>query len=141
PVAVLGAGSWGTTLARYLARAGASVRLWGHDAERTRNLAVRRENAVYLPGFELADSVLVTSDVAAVLEGAALVVLVVPSHHVRDVLLACRAHFPETSPLLIATKGIEVGSLMLMSEVAAEALGIGAERLAVLSGPSFALEV
>lgn len=138
---VLGAGSWGTTLAMRLAVAGHEVRLWGHDPERTRALAERRENATYLPGFRLPAAVGVHARLEDALAGAETVVLAVPSHLVRGVLGAARSAYPPSAPLVIAAKGIEAGSLRLMSEVATEALSLGVDRIAILSGPSFAVEV
>src|SRR5437867_10458340 len=139
--AVLGAGTWGTALSIHLGGGGHEVRLWGHDPERTRQLARRRENVAYLPGFVLPDSVTIYEHPADALEGATTAVLAIPSHAVRALLEECAAGFPAGTSLLIATKGIEVGTLSLMTEVAAEALGLAADRMAVLSGPSFALEV
>ncbi len=140
-IAVLGAGSWGTALALHFSRLGPRVRLWGYDPAEVRELSQRRENVTFLPGFPLPPVIEVTGDVASALAGADLVVLVAPSHGVRGVLESARSSFPAKAPLLIATKGIEVGSLMLMTQVAVDVLGLGQDRLAVLSGPSFALEV
>lgn len=140
-VAILGAGSWGTALALYVARNGEAVRLWGHDPARVRELARLRENIAYLPGFPIPGSVTFHDDPRAAIEHAGIIVLAVPSHHARTVLAACKDVFPPGAPLVIATKGIEVGSLMLMDAVAHETLGIDHERIAILSGPSFALEV
>jgi glycerol-3-phosphate dehydrogenase (NAD(P)+) len=141
-VLVLGAGSWGTTLARHLALRGRDVTLWGHDPRRTNELALRRESTVYLPGVRLPDPVRVEDALErAFAAEPGLVVLAVPSHAVRAVLDRCRPLFPADASILIATKGIEVGTLHLMTAVARESLGVEDHRLAVLSGPSFALEV
>jgi glycerol-3-phosphate dehydrogenase (NAD(P)+) len=140
-VAVLGAGSWGTALALHGARLGHTVRLWGHDPARTRALASDRINAAYLPGFPLPESIVVEQEIGAAVERAAWVVLAVPSHAVRAVLEGACARWSARTPLLIATKGIETGSLKLMSEVASETLELAEDRIAVLSGPSFAVEV
>lgn len=141
-VAILGAGSWGTALALHAARLGRRVILWGHDNERTSELARSRENETYLPGFRLPGSVEVVHRAMDTVEGSPeVVILAVPSHAARSLLVEIGGGFPDRSPLLIATKGIETGTLKLMSEVAAETLGIGPERIAILSGPSFALEV
>lgn len=141
PVTVLGAGSWGTALARYVAREGAPVRLWGHDPDKVHTMARLRENTVYLPGFPLSESIQLHDDPAEALAGAGSAIVAVPSHHVREVLGRCRNGLPEAIPLILVTKGIEAGTLMLMTEIAGEVLGAGSERLAVLSGPSFAVEV
>lgn len=138
---VLGAGSWGTTLAIRLAGSGHAVRLWGHDPERTRTLAERRENVTYLPGFRIPTAVEIHARIEDALAGAETVLLAVPSHLVRDVLGAARHAYPLSAPLVIAAKGIEGGTLRLMSEVATETIALGPDRIAILSGPSFALEV
>src|SRR5437867_11436941 len=103
--AVLGAGTWGTALSIHLGKEGHEVRLWGHDPERTRQLARRRENVAYLPGFAFPDSVTIHEHPASALEGATTVVLAIPSHAARAVLEECAAGFPPEASLLIATKG------------------------------------
>src|SRR5438093_13085786 len=92
--AVLGAGTWGTALSIHLGGEGHEVRLWGHDPERTRQLARRRENVVYLPGFAFPDSVTIHEHPASALEGAATVVLAIPSHSARAVLVDRAAGLP-----------------------------------------------
>jgi len=98
-----------------------------------------RENARYLPGHRIPDGVDVTSDIGAALEGAPYVLLVVPSHHVRDVLTSSRSLWPRGAAICSASKGIESETLLRMSEVAQEILG--PVPTAALSGPSFAREV
>src|SRR5262245_18353174 len=117
-VAILGAGSWGTALALHAARLGHSIRLWGHDPARTRALAADRVNGAYLPGFPLPDAVTVHTGIGPAIEGADWALLVVPSHAARAVLETAVPHWRREAPLLIATKGIETGTLKLMSEVA-----------------------
>jgi len=138
---VLGAGSWGTTLAMRLSGSGHEVRLWGHDPQRTRALAQRRENATYLPGFRVPDALRVTERLEDALPGAETVLLAVPSHLVRGVLGAAKDAYPPAAPLVIAAKGIEAETLRLMSQVAGETVDLGDDRIAILSGPSFAVEV
>ena len=92
--AVIGAGTWGTALSIHLGGEGHDVRLWGHDPERTRQLARRRENVAYLPGFVLPDCVSIHEHPADALEGAATAVLTIPSHAVRAVLEECASGFP-----------------------------------------------
>jgi glycerol-3-phosphate dehydrogenase (NAD(P)+) len=139
-VAVVGAGAWGTALALALAERG-PVRLFTWEPEHARSLAQSRENRTFLPGFPLVAAVEPTAELAFALTGAELVVLALPSQAVRSVLGAARAALPEV-PLVIASKGIESGTWMLLTEVVADVLGPAAARRAlVLSGPSFALEV
>lgn len=140
-LAVLGAGSWGTALARLLAENGHAVRLWDHDPARAAATGAARENARYLPGFLLPDGVDVTGD----LEGAAAwchaAVLAVPSGAVRDVLSRCGACLGGDHAIVSATKGLEPESGKTVSEVCAEYVPDAAARVAVLSGPNLATEL
>ena len=138
PIAILGAGSWGTALAVHCARVGHDVRLWGRDASLMDDIARTNENARYLPGIA-ADGVTPTASLAAALDSAPIVVAAVPSHGMRDVLRAAAPSIPRDAVIVSATKGLETHSLARMSQVIAdEAAG---RPIAVLSGPSFALEV
>jgi glycerol-3-phosphate dehydrogenase (NAD(P)+) len=139
-VAVVGAGAWGTALSLALAERG-PVRLFTWDGAHARALAEARENRAFLPGFELPEGVEPTADLARALAGAELVVVALPSQAVRDVLGRARDVLPEV-PLVLASKGIESESFLLLTEVVADVLGPDvARRALVLSGPSFALEV
>jgi glycerol-3-phosphate dehydrogenase (NAD(P)+) len=140
--AVIGAGAWGTALAKVLADKGNRVRLWTRAEEHAKQLARERQNARYLPGIELPEGVSFTSSLEAALGGAALVVWVVPSHALREILEQAKAHVPARAALVSASKGIENDTLMLMNEVFEDVLGADVKsRLTVLSGPSFAKEV
>ncbi len=133
---VLGAGAWGTALAVQAARAGNPVGLWARDPARAAEMQAARENARYLPGATLAPAIRVTADAAAALDGAAFVLVAVPSQFVRAVLGA----LPDTgAPLVVCAKGVERDTLLLPLEVA-EAARPGTPA-AVLSGPNFAHEV
>jgi glycerol-3-phosphate dehydrogenase (NAD(P)+) len=138
-VAVLGAGAWGTALADHLARKGAAVRLWAYEPEVAVSVNVRHENALFFPGRALAPSLTASSDLATVLEGACVVVSVVPSHVTRRVWVQAAASIAPGTPFIVATKGLEPESLAMMSEVAAEA--VPHAPFVALSGPSFADEV
>lgn len=138
--AVLGAGSWGTALAVHLGSNGHHVRLWGRDAAMVREMRARRANPIYLPDVVFPESVLPTGSVAEALDGVEFVVAVVPSHGTRDVMRAAAALVPRGAIVVSATKGLEGDTLRRMSEVIAEELGSG-RPIAVLSGPSFAVEV
>ena len=140
-VAVLGAGSWGTALAVWLAGRGQPVTLWGHDRAHVRRLREARVNARYLPGVELPDDVSPVENLADA-AGAALTLVVTPSHALRRVAgeLAALVPPPADRPLLLScTKGLEFGTGRRMSQILAECLP-GSE-VAVLSGPSHAEEV
>lgn len=141
-VTVLGAGAWGTALAKALADKGNPTVLWAHRAELADAINETRKNERYLPSAELPDTLSAEGDLKKALQGAELVVLVVPSHAMRGVMTEAKPHIPKAALLCSASKGIENESLMLMSEVLMDALGQDVEdRLTYLSGPSFAKEV
>jgi glycerol-3-phosphate dehydrogenase (NAD(P)+) len=138
-IAVIGGGAWGTALAHVLARAGSEVALWVREEEVRCAIAERRENTIFLPGVTLDPAVVAGTDLGGAASGAAAVLLVVPSQHLRAVATALQPLLPTDLPVLLCAKGIEEGSLLLMTEVAASLLPKA--RLAVLSGPTFAGEV
>jgi glycerol-3-phosphate dehydrogenase (NAD(P)+) len=138
-IAVLGAGSWGTALAILLARHGANVALWGHTPAEITALQRDRENRHYLPGIALPDRLQPTSDLAAALEGADEVLVVVPSHAFADVVRQVAELQPQLHSLSWATKGFDPNSGRLLHEVARDLLPHA--HLAVVSGPTFAKEV
>ena len=139
-VAVLGAGSWGTALAIHLARIGHQVRLWARDVEFAADLELRRANAVYLPDIPFPPSLSAGARLPEALLGAQLVLVAVPSHGMRQVLRQAGPHVDRAAVVLSATKGIEDGSLLRMSQVIAQEWPAVPE-VAVLSGPSFAREL
>ncbi len=139
-VAILGAGSWGTALAAHLGRVGHEVHLWARDPLVADEIARQRTNSTYLQGIELPANVVATGDIASALAGATIVVAAVPSHGCRAVVRAAAPHLGTGVPLVSATKGLEVDTLMRMSEVIAQELG-AMHPVVVLSGPSFAIEV
>jgi glycerol-3-phosphate dehydrogenase (NAD(P)+) len=138
-IAVLGAGSWGTTLADLLARKGEDVRLWAYEAEVVEAVNASHLNPVFLPGSPLAPSLRAVGDAAEAVKGASIVVSVAPSHALRSVLRRVQDAVPSGTIIVSATKGLENDTLALMSDVIAAELPQA--RLAVLSGPSFAREV
>ena len=139
-IAVLGAGSWGTALAVHCARIGHEVDLWGRDAALMADLVRTRANTAYLPGIALDPQVRPTASLETALARATLVIAAVPSHGMRHVLRAAAPLLRDGAVLVSATKGLESESLARMSQVAAAETGAG-RPVAVLSGPSFALEV
>jgi glycerol-3-phosphate dehydrogenase (NAD(P)+) len=140
--AVLGAGSWGTALALHLARSGDPVVLWARSQETARALRETGENTVYLGGHRFPRNLEVTGRLEDALEGARLVLFVVPAQHLRPVFRAASSHLTPSADLVIASKGIEEESLLRLSEVLAREAGEEAgRRVTVLSGPSFAAEV
>lgn len=141
-LAVIGAGSWGTALAIVLAPRFEEIRLWAHEPELVLRMTESRENDVFLPGFPLPPQVNVTSDLRTALDGAATVLGVMPSHHARAVYERMLPDLAPSTRFVSATKGIENGTLLRMSEVIREVVGRRFEpRVAVLSGPTFAKEI
>jgi glycerol-3-phosphate dehydrogenase (NAD(P)+) len=139
-VTVLGAGSWGTALAVHLGRVGHEVRLWARDRALVDDMVARRANAIYLPDIPLPDTVVVTDVLGEALAEADLVVSAIPSHGCRDVMYQAAPFLAAGAVIVSATKGLEAGSMLRMSEVIALEAGPG-HPVVVLSGPSFALEV
>jgi glycerol-3-phosphate dehydrogenase (NAD(P)+) len=141
-VAVIGAGAWGTALAAHAARLDHDVRLWAREPEVVRDINERHENRLLLDGVALPPSLRASSDAAAVLDGADVVLLVPPSAFLRSVATSIAPHIPAGARIVIATKGIENDSLLLMLDVVAQAIPkADPDRLVALSGPSFAREV
>ena len=138
-IAVLGAGSWGTVLADLLVRRGHDVSLWAYEPEVAEAITREHENPVYLPRVQLAPGLRASTDAAAVVRGAPVICVVVPSHAWRAVLGSVAREVRADARVVCATKGIETDTLKLMGQVAADILP-GAPFVA-LSGPSFAEEV
>ncbi|HVW24584.1 MAG TPA: NAD(P)H-dependent glycerol-3-phosphate dehydrogenase [Polyangiaceae bacterium] len=141
-IAVIGAGAWGTALGKVLGDKGYAVRLWARRADHASAMARDGENTRYLPGVRLPSTLVPTHSLEQALEGANLVVLVVPSHALRSTVVDAKPYLPPGAALVNATKGIENDTLMIMGEVVSDVLGPETDRrFTVLSGPSFAREV
>ena len=140
-IAVVGAGAWGTALAVHAARVGHEVTLWAHEPKVAAEIERDHTNTVYLPEAKLPPSLRATHDLGASVEDVDLVLLVPPSKHLRAIAEGLRSHLPKEALVVVATKGIEQGSLLLMNQVLEQAIGLDEDRLVVLSGPSFAKEV
>ena len=137
--AILGAGAWGTALADLLARNGKSVTIWALEPEVVASINGIHENRVFLAGARLDETLRATSDLAAALDGADLVCLATPSQHLRSVLGRGAFALATEAILCVASKGIETGTLALMSDVVSECAP--RHEVVALSGPSFAAEV
>ena len=135
---VIGGGAWGTALAQVCARAGLAVTLWAREAEVTTAINGAHENSLFLPGVALDPAIRATGEIGD-LAGADLILAVTPAQHLRAALSAFAPHARPGLPVLLCAKGVEQGSLKLMTQVLAEAVPQAAP--AVLSGPSFASEV
>ncbi len=140
-IGVLGAGSWGTALADLLATKGRRVDLWAREAEVVHQINHERENRIFLPGFRLAEGLSASGDLAAVASGKDLLLVVIPSHALRQTMRALSGLIAPHTDVVSAAKGIETDTLCTLSQVLEQTLGLGPERIGVLSGPSFAVEV
>lgn len=142
-IAVLGAGAWGTAIALSLSRRGGhEIILWSHSEDEAAKIQAARENILFLPGFALPESISVSSSGEAVRE-AEIVVSVIPSEFLRSTMRRVAPFLHAGQVLVSATKGVEDGSFLRMTEVIVETLDEAGVKLPVgaLSGPSFALEV
>ncbi len=139
---IVGAGSWGTALALVLAPKFERIRLWVYEADLAAEMEERRENGLYLPGFQLPGNISITTSLAEAATHAPIIVSAVPSHFLRTVWQQMLpALHPETL-LISATKGVECQTLQLPSQILEEVVSRAfTPRIAVLSGPSFAREV
>lgn len=143
-IAIIGGGAWGTALGIALTRSSRPHRLtlWAHSADVVEILNAQRVNEIYLPGFELPSEVEITGALEKALAGADIVLGVMPSAHARELYRAIRLFAEPGSVFVSATKGLEPDTHARISEVIAEEIGLApSARVAVLSGPSFALEV
>ena len=141
-VSVLGAGAWGTALAKVLAEKGDDVVLWARNVDVVTHVNERHENERYLPGAKLPETLRATSDLKAALDDATMVVFVAPSHATREVAKLAAPFIQKNVPIVSATKGLENESLEFIDEVLAHELPKHShEHFAFLSGPSFAKEL
>lgn len=140
PIGVVGAGSWGTALAVCLARNGHAVRLWGHEPEHIARLNADRRNQEFLPDIEFPTHLTAVTDLGQIASECTDLLIVVPSEFFRAVLSQLAHHLNDAHRVAWATKGLEEDSGKLLHQVAAEELG-EQRALAVVSGPTFAMEV
>lgn len=141
-LAIIGGGSWGTALSIILAPRFERLRLWMYETDLADRLRATRENDVYLPGLPVPDHVEIVTGFAAALGDAEIVLCVIPSRHARGLYSQMLPHLDSSMVFASATKGLENGTLLRMSDVLAEVVGPRfAPRIAVLSGPTFAREV
>lgn len=140
-VAVMGSGSWGTSLGMVLADAGNDVAMWAREPEVVESINERHVNDVYHPGLQLPANMHASGDAAEVLEGAEIVILAIPSQTLRENLAVWRDYLAPGAILVSLMKGIELGSVMRMSQVIKDVTGVGDDQVAVLSGPNLAREI
>ena len=137
-VGVIGGGAWGTALAQSCARGGLTVRLQARETEVVESINARHENEAFLPGVKLDSGVIAVADLAD-LAGLDFILAVPPAQHMRAVLTEFAPHVRDGTPIVLCSKGVERGTLKLMTDVLKET--VPQARPAVLSGPSFAADV
>lgn len=140
-VAVLGAGSWGTSLALLLAANGHAIRIWARDRALLADMYEHRENRAYLPGFPLNSAILPTCDLSDAVRDADVVLFAVPSAGIRAVAQAAVPFLHPATLLISAAKGLEDGTGLRMSQVLAQVIPDAPPRLVALSGPNLAVEI
>ena len=141
-IGVIGAGGWGTALAILLAEKGHRVGLWQLEADQVERVIRTRENAIYLPGVRIPETVRISSELSDIVPDREMVVFAVPCQFARSVARKAGRMIAETSVVVNGAKGIENETLKRMSEVLLEEIaGLGADRVATLSGPCHAEEV
>ncbi len=138
-LAIIGGGGWGTALACVLAPRFEEVRLWVNEPDLAARIVETRINDVFLPGISLPENVHPETSLEATLFGADFVLSAMPSHVVREIYERMAPHLRRNTRIVSATKGLEAGSMLRMSEVIASATGLML-RVAALSGPTFARE-
>jgi glycerol-3-phosphate dehydrogenase (NAD(P)+) len=141
-IGVIGAGAWGTTLAKHLAEKGFPVQLWAYEREVVDAINATHENTRFLPGVTLPSTLGVTNSLVQATEGCESIVLAVPSHIARSILQQLAPVLTDRAPIISATKGVEEDTLKLISQIMEDVLPPACHQsLMVLSGPSFATEV
>ncbi|TKJ29363.1 glycerol-3-phosphate dehydrogenase [bacterium (candidate division B38) B3_B38] len=141
-ITIIGAGGWGTALAIHLSKQGYQVKLWVYEKDLAERMSRSRENDLYLPGFTIPESVTPSNSFQEAIEGAEVLLSVMPSHLCRSVYQQMLPYLHKDLVFISATKGIEEGTMMRMSQVIRSVIGERFEpRIAVLSGPTFAREV
>jgi glycerol-3-phosphate dehydrogenase (NAD(P)+) len=139
--AVMGAGAWGTALAKLLADAGGEVTLWARRPDLAAEINSSRHNPDYLPGVELPANISATADAKEALSGVTTVLLAVPAQTMRSNLDQWSDVFDTGATLVSTAKGIELGTLMRMSQVIVDVTGFDTSQVAVISGPNLASEI
>jgi glycerol-3-phosphate dehydrogenase (NAD(P)+) len=140
-IVVLGAGSWGTTIAKVIADGGHDVALWARREDLANEINETGRNGDYLPGIDLPKNLRAVSDVALALDGVKQVYLAIPSQSLRESLTLWRELIPKDATLVSLMKGLEQNTGLRMSEVIIEVLGCDADQVTVISGPNLALEI
>lgn len=140
-IVVLGAGSWGTTIAKVIADGANEVTLWSRREDLAEEINQKHRNVDYLPGIDLPKNLLATSNLESALSDAEQVYLAVPAQSLRENLIGWAPSIPKDAILVSLMKGVELGTGLRMSEVIEDVTGAPKSRIAVVSGPNLALEI
>ncbi|MBF0468328.1 MAG: NAD(P)-dependent glycerol-3-phosphate dehydrogenase [Desulfamplus sp.] len=141
-IGVIGAGSWGTALANLLAEKGYAVNLWAYEPEVKQDILEYGENRLFLPGVKISENIKPTNDIESVVESNRILLVVVPSHNMREIATRISRTISPDSIVITASKGIEDGTYLTMTGVIQESIPfLNEDNIVVLSGPSFAREV
>lgn len=140
-IAVMGSGAWGSAFSIVLAHAGHDVVIWAREPRVADQITTMRQNRAYHPGIELPAAISATTSPETALEGAGIVVLVLPAQDLRANLEIWGRRIPDDALVLSLIKGIELGTTLRMSQVVEQVVGIDAARIAALSGPNLASEI
>ena len=140
-VSVLGAGAWGTTLAQVLSDAGNDVVLWGRSSDVIDEINNSRSNARYLPGITLPSNIKATGDLSQAMAHSQTLVLAIPAQNLRSKLKEWKPEISSSATLISTVKGIEVSTLMRMSEVVVDVLGVKPSQVGIITGPNLAQEM
>ncbi|CAB4671291.1 unannotated protein [freshwater metagenome] len=140
-VSVLGAGAWGTTLAQVLSDAGNDVVLWGRSSDVIDEINNSRTNARYLPGITLPSNIKATGDLSEAMAHSQTLVLAIPAQNLRSKLKEWKPEISSSATLISTVKGIEVSTLMRMSEVVVDVLGVKPSQVGIITGPNLAQEM
>ena len=140
-IGVVGAGSWGTAIANLLGDKGFKVHLWAFEKEIFQEIYEGKENKTFLPSISLSTNIIPSNDLAEVVSEKDLIILVVPSQHMREISSAMSGYVSKNTIVVSASKGIENKTHLRMTGILRETLPISKRSIAVLSGPTFAKEV
>ncbi|MEQ1949559.1 MAG: NAD(P)H-dependent glycerol-3-phosphate dehydrogenase [Bryobacteraceae bacterium] len=141
-LSILGGGAWGTALGIALAPRFDRVRQWIYEHDLALRMAATRQNDIFLPGCTIPNNLEPVSDLTVAIEGASIVIGVMPSHHARRLYREALPHVHVSTTFVSATKGMEAGTLLRMSQVMEDVIGTRFDpKIAIISGPSFAREV
>lgn len=140
-VAIMGTGSWGTSLGMVMADAGGDVAMWAREPEVVESINTNHTNERYHPGLDLPVNMWASSDPKEVIEGAKIVVLAIPSQTLRENLSNWKDFLDPDAVIVSLMKGIEIGTVMRMSQVISDVAGVPESRVAILSGPNLAREI